>query len=201
MRVPNVMEVTPSLPVKTVPEFIAYAKANPGSISYGSAGVGTSVHVCAELFKQMTGVDMVHVPYRGMPGVLTDLLSGRIQVAFDNVSNSLEHIRAGRLRPLAVTTATRWPGLPDVQTVDESVPGFEASAFFGVGAPKDTPAEIVALLNKEINAMLASPVARARLTDLGGTMLSGSSADFGKFIAGETEKWGKVIRTANIKAE
>jgi len=201
MRVPNVMEVTPSLPVKTVPEFIAYAKANPGSISYGSAGVGTSVHVCAELFKQMTGVDMVHVPYRGMPGVLTDLLSGRIQVAFDNVSNSLEHIRAGRLRPLAVTTATRWPGLPDVQTVDESVPGFEASAFFGVGAPKDTPAEIVALLNKEINAMLASPVARARLTDLGGTMLSGSSADFGKFIARETEKWGKVIRTANIKAE
>jgi len=201
MRVPNVMEVTPSLPVRTVPEFIAYAKANPGSISYGSAGVGTSVHVCAELFKQMTGVDMVHVPYRGMPGVLTDLLSGRIQVAFDNVSNSLEHIRAGRLRPLAVTTATRWPGLPDVQTVDESVPGFEASAFFGVGAPKDTPAEIVALLNKEINAMLASPVARARLTDLGGTMLSGSSADFGKFIADETEKWGKVIRTANIKAE
>ncbi|MBR1266587.1 tripartite tricarboxylate transporter substrate binding protein [Bradyrhizobium sp. AUGA SZCCT0222] len=201
MRVPNVMEVTPSLPVKTVPELIAYAKANPGSISYGSAGIGTSVHVCAELFKQMTGVDMVHVPYRGMPGVLTDLLSGRIQVAFDNVSNSIEHIRAGRLRALAVTTATRWHGLPDTPTVADSVPGFEASAFFGVGAPKDTPAEIVALLNKEINAILASPVARARLTDLGGTMLSGSSADFGTFIADETEKWGKVIRTANIKAE
>ena len=201
MRVPNVMEVTPSLPVKTVPELIAYAKANPGSISYGSAGIGTSVHVCAELFKQMTGVDMVHVPYRGMPGVLTDLLSGRIQVAFDNVSNSIEHIRTGRLRALAVTTATRWHGLPDIPTVGDSVPGFEASAFFGVGAPKETPAEIVALLNKEINAILASPVARARLTDLGGTMLSGSPADFGKFIADETEKWGKVIRTANIKAE
>ncbi|MBR1144445.1 tripartite tricarboxylate transporter substrate binding protein [Bradyrhizobium sp. AUGA SZCCT0431] len=201
MRVPNVMEVTPSLPVKNVPELIAYAKANPGSISYGSAGVGTSVHVCAELFKQMTGVDMVHVPYRGMPGVLTDLLSGRIQVAFDNVSNSIEHIRTGRLRALAVTTATRWPGLPDIPTVGDSVPGFEASAFFGVGAPKDTPAEIVGLLNKEINAILASPVAAARLTDLGGTMLPGSPADFGKFIADETEKWGKVIRTANIKAE
>lgn len=201
MRVPNVMEVTPSLPVKTVPELIAYAKANPGSISYGSAGVGTSVHVCAELFKQMTGVDMVHVPYRGMPGVLTDLLSGRIQVAFDNVSNSIEHIRTGRLRALAVTTATRWPGLPNVPTVGDSVPGFEASAFFGVGAPKDTPAEIVGLLNKEINAILASPVAAARLSDLGGTMLPGSPADFGRFIADETEKWGKVIRTANIKAE
>ncbi|MBR1284888.1 tripartite tricarboxylate transporter substrate binding protein [Bradyrhizobium sp. AUGA SZCCT0177] len=201
MRVPNVMEVTPSLPVKTVPEFIAYAKANPGSISYGSAGVGTSVHVCAELFKQMTGIDMVHVPYRGMPGALTDLMSGRIQMLFDNISNSIEHIRAGRLRALAVTTATRWHGLPDTPTVGDSVPGFEASAFFGVGAPKETPAEIVALLNKEINAILASPVARARLTDLGGTMLSGSSADFGTFIADETEKWGKVIRTANIKAE
>jgi tripartite-type tricarboxylate transporter receptor subunit TctC len=201
VRVPNIMEVNPSLPVKTVPEFIAYAKTNPGSVSFASAGVGTSVHMCGELFKEMTGVNMVHVPYRGMPGALTDLLSGRIQIVFDNLPNSIEHIRAGRLRALAVTTETRWPGLPDIPTVGDFVPGFEASAFFGVGVPKNTPVEIVALLNKEINAILADPRVRARLTDLGGTALSGSSADFSKLIAAETEKWGKVILAANIKAE
>jgi tripartite-type tricarboxylate transporter receptor subunit TctC len=201
VRVPNVMEVNPSLPVKTVPEFIAYAKSNPGSISFGSGGVGSSVHVSGELFKSMTGVSMVHVPYRGMPGALTDLLAGQLQLVFDNLPNSIEHIRAGRLRALAITTATRWPGLPDIPTVSEFVPGYEASAWFGVAAPKNTPTDIVDKLNREINSALADPKIGKRLVDLGGTVLAGTPGDFGNLIADETDKWGKVIRAAHIKAE
>jgi tripartite-type tricarboxylate transporter receptor subunit TctC len=201
MRIPNVMEVNPSLPVNSVPEFIAYAKANPGKISFASAGVGTSPHVCGELFKAITGVEMVHVPYRGMPGALTDLLSGRVQVVFDILPNSIEHIRAGRLRALAVTTGARWPGMPDIPTVDEFVPGYEASALHGVGAPRNTPIEVVELLNKEINAALADPKLTVRLAELSGTVLAGSPADFAGLIAQETEKWAKVVKFANIKPE
>ena len=201
MRAPNVMVVNPSFPAKTVPEFIAYAKANPGKINMASAGNGTRAHVAGELFKMMTGVNMVHVPYRGAAPALTDLIGGQVQVMFDTMPSSIEHIRAGKLRALAVTTATRSEALPDMPTVGEFVPGYEASAWYGVGAPKDTPAEIVDKLNKEINAALADPKIKARLADLGGTVLPGSPADFGKLIADETEKWGKVIRAANIKAE
>ena len=195
------MVVNPSVPAKTVPEFIAYAKANPGKINMASAGNGTTPHVAGELFKMMTGVDMVHVPYRGAAPALTDLLGGQVQVMFDTMPSSIEHIRAGKLRALAVTTATRSEALPDIPTVGDFVPGYEASAWYGVGAPKNTPAEIVDKLNKEINAGLADPKMKARLADLGGTVLAGSPADFGKLIADETEKWGKVIRAANIKPE
>jgi tripartite-type tricarboxylate transporter receptor subunit TctC len=201
MRVPNVMEVTPSLPVNTVPEFIAYAKGNPGKVMFASGGIGTSVHVCGELFKSMTGIDMVHVPYRGMPGALTDLLSGQVQVVFDNLPNSVEHIKAGRLRALAVTTETRWPDLPNIPTVGEFVSGYEASAWFGVGAPRNTPVEIIDLLNRQINAALKEPKITARLTELGGTVLIGSPTDFAKLIANETDKWGRVIKAAQIKVE
>ena len=192
-RTPIVMVVHPSVPAKTVPEFIAYAKANPGKINMASAGNGTAPHVSGELFKMMTGVDMVHVPYRGAAPALTDLLGGQVQVMFGTMPASIEHIRAGKLRALAVTTATRSEALPDIPTVGEFVPGYEASAWFGVGAPKNTPAEIVDRLNKEINAGLADPKMKARLAELGGTVLAGSPADFGKLIADETEKWGKVI--------
>jgi tripartite-type tricarboxylate transporter receptor subunit TctC len=195
---PLVMVVNPSVPVKTVPEFIAYAKANPGKINMASAGIGTTPHVAGELFKMMTGVSMVHVPYRGAGPAITDLLGGQVQVLFDN---PIEHIRAGRLRALGVTTATRLEVLPDIPTVGESVPGYEASSWFGVGAPKDTSTEIVDILNREINAALADTTFKARLSDRGGTVLSGSPADFGKHVAAETEKWGKVIRAANIKPE
>jgi tripartite-type tricarboxylate transporter receptor subunit TctC len=198
---PNVMIVNPSVPAKTVSEFIAYARANPGKLSMASAGTGTSSHLSGELFKMMTGIDMVHVPYRGGVPAVTDLLGGQVQVLFINPAPSLEHIKAGKLSALAVTTATRWEGLPNVPTVADFVPGFESSAFLGVGAPRNTPAEIVAQLNREINAALADPVIKARLFDLGGTVLALSPADFGKLIADETEKWGKVIRTANIKPE
>ena len=200
-RVPNVMVVHPSVPAKTVPEFIAYAKANPGKINMASAGNGTLAHVAGELFKMMAGVDMVHVPYRGAAPALTDLLGGQVQVYVRRHAASIEYIRAGKLRALAVTTATRSEALPDIPTVGEFVPGYEASTWFGVGAPKNTPAEIVDKLNKEINAGLADPKMKARLADLGGTVLAGSPADFGKLIADETEKWGKVIRAANIKPE
>ena len=201
IRVPNVMVVNPSVPAKTVPEFIAYAKANPGKINMASAGIGSSPHVAGELFKMMAGVDMVHVPYRGAAPALTDLLGGQVQVMFATTAASIEYIRAGKLRALAVTTATRSEALPDIPTVGDFVPGYEASAWFGIGAPKNTPAEIVDKLNKEINAGLADPKIKARLADLGGTVLAGSPADFGKLIADETEKWGKVIRAANIKPE
>jgi tripartite-type tricarboxylate transporter receptor subunit TctC len=201
VRNPLVMEVNPSLPVKTVPEFIAYAKANPGKLSFGSTGNGSTPHICAELFKTMTGVNMVHVPYRGSPQAITDLLGGQVQVMFDIMAASIEYIRSGKLRALAVTTTARQEMLPDIPTVGEFVAGYEASGWAGIGAPRNTPAEIVEKLNKEVNAALADPKIKSRIADLGGTVLVGSSADFGKLIADETEKWAKVIRAANIKAE
>jgi tripartite-type tricarboxylate transporter receptor subunit TctC len=196
-----VMVVNPSVPAKTVPEFIAYAKADPGRISFGSAGIGSPNHVAGDLFKIMAGVNLLHVPYRGIAPALNDLLGGQVQVAFASMPSSFEFIRAGKLRALAVTTATRSEVLPDVPTVGEFVPGYEASAWYGLGAPKATPAEIVDKLNREINAGLADPKMKARLADLGGTVLPGSPSDFGKLIAEETEKWAKVIRAANIKAD
>ena len=201
IRQPLVMVVNPSVPAKTVHEFTAYAKANPGKINFGSPGIGTPGHVAGELFKMMAGVDLVHVPYRGGGPVMTDLLGGQVQVLFGSTSLTVEPIRAGKLRPLAMTTATRWEGLPDIPTVNDFVSGYEASAFVGIGGPRNTPAEIIDTLNKEINAALADHKIKARLADLGGVALPGSPAEFGKLIADETEKWGKVIRAANIKAE
>jgi tripartite-type tricarboxylate transporter receptor subunit TctC len=200
-RQPLVMAVHPSVPAKTVPEFIAHAQANPGKINMVSGGIGTMPHVAGELFKTMTGVDMNHVPYRGAAPALTDLLAGQVQVYFAQTIASIEYIRAGKLRPLAVTTATRSEALPDIPTVGEFVPGYEASDWIGVGAPSNTPAEIIEKLNMEINAGVTDPKLKARLADLGATVLPGSPADFGKFIADETEKWGNVIRALNIKAE
>jgi tripartite-type tricarboxylate transporter receptor subunit TctC len=201
VRTPNVLEVNPSFPAKTVPELIAYAKANPGKINMAAPGNGSGPHVAGELFKMMTGLNMVVVPYRGAAPALTDLLAGQVQVMFDGVPSSIEHIRAGKLRAIAVTTATRSNALPDVPTLADFVPGYEASAWFGIGAPKSTPAEIVEKLNKEINAGLADPKMKARIADLGGTVLALSPTEFGKLIAEETEKWGKVVRAANIKLE
>jgi tripartite-type tricarboxylate transporter receptor subunit TctC len=201
LRGSYVMVVNPSVPAKSVPEFIAYAKANPRIVNKAATGTGTGEHIAGELFKMMAGVDIVHVPYRGGGPALTDLLGGHAQVMFPSTVSSIEYIRAGRLRALAVTTATRADVLPDIPTVAEFVPGYEASYWFGLGAPKATPADVVEKLNKEVNAGLADPKMKARLADLGGTALAGSPADFGKLIADETEKWGKVIRTANIKAE
>jgi tripartite-type tricarboxylate transporter receptor subunit TctC len=198
---PEVVVVNPSVPAKTVPEFIAYAKANPSQLNFASAGNGVAGHLAGELFKMMTGISMVHVPYRGGAPAVTDLLGGQVQVMFLVISASIEHIKAGKLRPLAVTSAARSEALPDVPTVGEFVPGYESSVWFGVGAPKNTPAEIVDKLNKEINTGLADPAIKARLDRLGITVFAGSPAGFGKFIAEETEKWGKVIRTANIKPE
>jgi tripartite-type tricarboxylate transporter receptor subunit TctC len=200
MRVPLVMEVNPSLPVHSVPEFIAYAKANPGKISYASAGVGTPQQVSAELFKLLTGVNMVHVPYRGAAPALADLIGGQVQVMIDTTPASMQHIKSGRVRPLAVTTATRLDVLPDLPTVADFVPGYEATSWFGIGAPKGTPPDIVDKLNKEINAGIADPTIKARLVDLGGTVLPGSPADFGKLIANETEKWAKVVKFSGAKA-
>jgi tripartite-type tricarboxylate transporter receptor subunit TctC len=200
-RVPNVMVVPPDFPAKSVVEFIAYAKANPGKVNMASSGNGTSIHLSGELFKAMTGVDMVHVPYRGSAPAVTDLLSGRVQVMFDNMPSSISHIKAGTLRVLAVTTATRSPELPDVPTVGETVKGYEASAWFGMGAPKNTPSEIVARLNGEINAILEEPAMKARIAELGGISIAGSPADFGNIIAAETEKWQKVVKFANIRVE
>jgi tripartite-type tricarboxylate transporter receptor subunit TctC len=200
-HVPHVMVVHPSFPAKTVPEFIAYAKANAGKINMASAGNGSTPHVAGELFKMMAGVNLIHVPYRSAGPALVDLISGQVQVMFDNMASSIEHIRAGKLRPLAVTTTMRSETLPDVPTVSEFVPGYEVSNWFGVGAPKATPAEIIDRLNKEINAGLADPKMKARLADFGGTPLVGSPADFGKLILDETEKWAKVIKSAGIKPE
>ena len=201
VRLPNLMMVNPSVPAKTVPEFIAYAKANPGKINMASAGIATPGHVAGELFKMMTGIEMVHVPYRGGAPALTNLIGGQVQVMFLSPAATIEYIRNGRLRALAVTTTTRWEGLPDIPTVGEFVPGYETSIVLGVGVPKATPVEIIDKLNREINAALADPKLKERLAVLGGTPLAGSPADFGKLIADETEKWGKVIRAANIKAE
>jgi tripartite-type tricarboxylate transporter receptor subunit TctC len=201
LRTYYVMEVNPAVPARTVAEFIAYAKANPGMINMASAGSGTPQHVAGELFKMMTGIDMVHVPYRGAVPALTDLLGGHVQIMFDNLASSLEYVRAGKLRPLAVTTAARFPGLPDVPTVAEFVPGFEASAQFGLGAPKRTPAAILDRLNREINAGLADPELRAKLGDLGGTVVATSPAEFGKLIAEETAKWGRVVKFSGAKPD
>ena len=200
-RAPLVIAVHPSVPAKTVPEFIAYAKANPGKISMASAGIGAPSHVSGELFKMMAGVNVVHVPYRGAGPALVDLLAGQVQVGFPSMPSSIEYVRAGKLRALAVTSATRSDTLRDIPTVGEFLPGYEASASYGIGAPKGTPVEIIDMLNKEINAALGDPKMTARLADLGGTPLLGSAADFGKLIAEETEKWAKVIKFAGIKPE
>ena len=201
IRVPNVMEVNPAVPARSVAEFIAYAKKSPGKVNMASSGNGTSIHVSGELFKMMTGVDMLHVPYRGSAPALTDLMGGQVQVLFDNMPSSVEYIKAGKLRPLAVTTAKRSDALPDVPTVAETVPGYEASAWFGLGAPKGTPAEIVDKLNAAVNAGLADPKLKARLVDLGGTMLIGPPADFGKLIGEETEKWAKVVKFSGARPD
>jgi tripartite-type tricarboxylate transporter receptor subunit TctC len=201
IRAPFAMELNPWVSAKTVPEFIAYAKGNPGKISMASAGIGSGPHLAGELFKMMSNVNMVHVPYRGQGPALTDLIGGQVQLYFAGIPSSIEYIRSGKLRALAVTTTTRSEALPDVPTLNDFLPGYEASFWGGFGAPKNTPAEIVDKLNREINAALVVPNVKARLADLGGTVLPGSPADFGKLIAAETEKWGKVIRTAGIKGE
>jgi tripartite-type tricarboxylate transporter receptor subunit TctC len=199
VRTPIVIEVNPSIPVKTIPEFIAFAKANPGTVNYATPGSGSTNHLTGELFNMKTGIKMVHVPYRGIAPAQMDLLGGQVQVMFDNLPSSAEYVRTGRLRALAVMTATRSPVLPDIPSVSEFVPGLETSIWLGVGAPKDTPPEIVEKLNKEINSALADPKIKARLAEVGGTAFVISPAEFGKFIADETDKWAKVIRAANIK--
>jgi tripartite-type tricarboxylate transporter receptor subunit TctC len=201
IRSTNVMVVAPSFPAKTIPDFIAYAKANPGKVNMASGGSGSGPHVAGELFKSMTGIDMRHVPYRGSPQALTDIVGGQVQVMFDLVSSSIQLVNAGKLRALGVTTASRSTALPDVPTVGEFVPGYEASGWQGIGAPKNTPAEIISRLNAEINAALADHKIKARLGELGGTVLGGSPGEFGVLIANETARWAKVIRTANIKPD
>jgi tripartite-type tricarboxylate transporter receptor subunit TctC len=201
IEVPNVMEVNPGVPAKTVAEFIAYAKANPDKINVASSGNGTSIHLSGELFKMMTGLKLTHVPYKGSAPMLTDLLGGQVQVTFDNLPSSIAHIKAGKLRALGVSTAKRSPELPDVPTIAETVPGYEASAFFGFGVPRGTPKEIVDRLNSEINLALKDPGMQAKLKDLGGAVVSGTPADFGKFLAAETAKWEKVVKAANLSVQ
>jgi len=201
MRFPFVMEVHPSVPAKTVPEFMAYAKATPGKLNMASAGTGSATHLTGELFKMMTGLNILHVPYRGAGPALIDLIGGQVQVAFDPMPSSIGYVKAGQLRPLAVTTATRSEALPELPSVGDAVAGYEASTWYGVGAPKNTPAEIIDKLNKEINAGLADPRLKTRLTELGGMMLTGSSADFGTFISDETQKWAKVVKFSGAKAD
>jgi tripartite-type tricarboxylate transporter receptor subunit TctC len=201
IRFPDVVDVNLSLPIHSIPELIAYAKANPGKLNFASSGVGSTLHVAGELFKMMTGADIVHVPYRGGGPALIDLMSGRVQLMFDNLPTSLQFIKAGKLRPLAVTSAERAAVVPELPVVGDFVPGYEASAWYGLAAPKGTPGDIVDKLNREVNAILAQPAAKAQLADLGASLLPGSPGDFGKLIADETEKWGKVIRFAGIKPE
>ena len=201
VRFPYIMVVNPSVPPKTLPEFIAYAKANPGKINMASPGIGSTPHVNGELFKVMTGTNMVHVPYRSAAAVMTDLLSGQVQLYFGTTASSLEYVRTGKLRALAVTIERRLDALPDIPTVGDFVPGYEASNWYGIGAPRNTPVEVIEKLNKETNAGLADPKLKAQLDDLGGIALTGSPADFGKLIADETEKWGKVVKFTGIKAE
>jgi len=201
IRFPNVVVVNPSVPANTIPELIAYAKANPGKLNMASSGNGSTIHVSGELFKMMTGINMVHVPYRGGAPALTDLMGGQVQIMFDNIPTSAGYVKAGKLRGLAVTGTARSDVLPDLPTVAEFVPGYEASAWYGLGAPKNTPAEIIEKLNVEINAILADPKAKARFADLGAELLPGSVADFGKLIADETEKWGKVVKFAGAKPD
>ena len=198
---PYIMVVSPSVPAKTLPEFIAYAKANPGKINMASPGIGSTPHLNGELFQVMTGTNIVHVPYRSAAAVMTDLLSGQVQLYFGTTASSLEYVRAGKLRALAVTIERRLDALPDIPAVAEFVPGYEASGWFGVGAPSNTPVEIIDKLNKEIDAGVADPKIKARLADLGGIALTGSPSDFGKLIAEETEKWGKVVKFAGVKAD
>jgi len=202
MRVPNVMEVSPTVPINTVPEFIAYAKANPGKLMFASSGVGTTIHMSGELFRAMAGVDMLHVPYRGLAaGGYADLMTGAVHVTFDNLPASIELIRAGKLRALAVTSATRSQAMPELPTVADVLPGYEASAWYGIAAPAGTPADIVERLNKELNAAFADPRMKARIAELGGTPLPGSPADFATFFASETEKWARVVKLSGAKAE
>ena len=201
VRTPNVMEVTPSLPVKTVAEFIAYCKANPGKVNMASSGSGTSVHLSGELFKSMTGCDMVHVPYKGAGPALIDLIGGQVQVIFDNLPSSAGHIKSGKLRALAVTSAQREPSMPDLPTVAETVPGYEATAWFGIGMPKGTPREIIDKVNAEVNRALADPKMRERLAELGGRPIPGSPDDFGKVIAAETEKWANVVKASGATVD
>jgi tripartite-type tricarboxylate transporter receptor subunit TctC len=201
VRTPNVMEVTPSLPAKTVAEFIAYCKANPGKLNMASSGSGTSVHLSGELFKTMTGCDMVHVPYKGAGPALIDLIGGQVQVIFDNLPSSAGHIKSGKLRALAVTSAQREPSMPDLPTVAETVPGYEATAWFGIGMPKGTPREVIDKVNAEVNRALADPKMRERLAELGGRPIPGSADDFGKVIAAETEKWAKVVKASGATVD
>jgi tripartite-type tricarboxylate transporter receptor subunit TctC len=200
-RVPNVLNVNPSVPAHSVAEFIAYAKANPGKLNMASTGNGTSIHLAGELFQSMTGTKLVHVPYRSPPQAMTDLLAGQVQVMFDVMTQGLQHIKAGRVRALGVTTATRSPALPDVPTIADTVPGYEASSWSGICAPAGTPAEIVDMLNKQIQAAMADPAIKARLAGFGSTAITGGSDEFARFLADETDKWGKVVRAANVKAE
>jgi tripartite-type tricarboxylate transporter receptor subunit TctC len=199
MRVPNVMVVNPAFPARSVREFIDYGKANPGKLNFASSGIGASNHMSGELFKAMTGLDMTHVPYRSSGPALTDLISGQVQVMFDAMSSSVEHIRGGRLRPLGITTATKADALPEVPVIADVVPGYEVSNWFGFGMPRSTPANVIMTFNKAVNEAVADPKLKVRLADLGGILMPGSPADFGKLIVEETEKWGKVIRSANIK--
>ncbi len=200
-RAPYVVVVNPALPVKTIPELIAHAKANPGKLNFASAGVGTGIHMAGELFKLTAGVDMMHVPYRGAAGAMTDLIGGQVQLMFDTTAASIPHIKGGKVRALAVTTATRSALLPDLPTVADSLPGYEASGPFGLGAPKDTPPAVIEKLNKEINAVLADPKVKARLAELGSEPLTGTPAEIGRMLSAESDKWAKVIKAANIKVE
>jgi tripartite-type tricarboxylate transporter receptor subunit TctC len=201
MRLTNIMVVPTSLPFKTVADFIAYGKANPGKLSFASSGNGTSVHMSGELFKAMTGIDMVHVPYRGSAGAYPDLMTEKVHVLFDNLPGSIEFVRSGQLRALGVTVAERWPALPDIPTIAETLPGYEASIWYGISAPKGTPADIVAILNKSVAAGLADPKVKAKLAELGGIPMPMSPAEFGKLVADETEKWAKVVKFANISID
>ena len=200
-RFPNVMEVNPAVPAKTVPEFIAYAKANPRKLNMASSGAGSTIHVSGELFKMMTGVDMIHVPYRGSAPALTDMIGGQVQVMFDNIPTSIEYIRAGKLRVLAVTGTQRSNLLPDVPMLADFVPGYEASAWYGIGAPKNTPAEIISKLNAAMNAILADPAVKERFASMGATLIASSPAEFGKYVAEETEKWAKVVKFSGAKPD
>ena len=201
MRVPNVLEINPSVPAKSVRKLIAYAKANPGKLSMASSGVGTSIHLAGEMFKIMTGVDLTHVPYKGTPPAVTDIIASHVQVIFDNLPSSVGHIREGRLRALAVTTLERAPTMPDLPTVAETVPGYESSSLFGIGAPRGTPREIIERLNREVNAALADPTIKARLIQMGGILLGGTPEDFGKMSVDEVEKWGRAVRSSGAKAD
>jgi len=201
IRFPNMVVVNPSVPIKTIPELIAYAKANPGKLNMASSGNGSTIHMSGELFKMMTGIHMVHVPYRGGAPALTDMISGQVQVMFDNVPTSAEHVKSGRLRGLAVTSAARSDVLPELPTVADFLPGYEASAWYGLGVPKGTPAEIIDKLNSETNAILADPKAKARFAELGASLLPGTPAEFGKLMEDETEKWGKVVKFAGVKPD